>query len=352
MKLFSIALLANLVTDVDSFLISPHASSCPSRITTEAAKPLAAARYGPQPTHPDDPSSNISNGENNTKTPYLETQQDDFRNLVREVTSVSKPEHLPRLLANNMPLIMQLQGDTGTRVISSILEETMEQDEEQSNGNLLLYDQTLQAIETILAFAEDFVEQAKEMDDHNKHLLGKIIKAMLKKDNENAGNGVRSTGFAPLPNNNHCMSREEALDQLLEAEKDKFTPGFLRHIEGECERITNAPKMTRESARLLEILRIIQTRVLEELGKDMGESAIVLGQLMGYDNENELLGVLDAGLTVRGRDFAIEMASHTREALDGFKRVAGGVDPGLVERVSFIDQRLRVFLGEETKGFQ
>jgi hypothetical protein len=251
-----------------------------------------------------------------------------------------------------MPLIMQLQGDTGTRVISSILEETMEQDEEQSNGNLLLYDQTLQAIETILAFAEDFVEQAKEMYDHNKHLLGKIIKAMLKKDNENAGNGVRSTGFAPLPNNNHCMSREEALDQLLEAEKDKFTPGFLRHIEGECERITNAPKMTRESARLLEILRIIQTRVLEELGKDMGESAIVLGQLMGYDNENELLGVLDAGLTVRGRDFAIEMASHTREALDGFKRVAGGVDPGLVERVSFIDQRLRVFLGEETKGFQ
>ena len=109
--------------------------------------------------------------------------------------------------------------------------------------------------------------------------------------------------------------------------------------------------MTRESARLLDILRMVQTRVLEELGKEMGQGAIVLGQLMGYDNQDELLGVLEAGLTVRGRDFAVELASLTQEALDGFKRVPGGVDPELVDKVSFIDQRLQEYLSD-TNEFQ
>ena len=93
----------------------------------------------------------------------------------------------------------------------------------------------------------------------------------------------------------------------MEKEKNNFSAGFLRHLEGECQRIEGAPTMTPESARLLEIIRIIQTRVLEELGSDMGEAALVLGQLMGYDNKDELLGVLDAGLTVQGREFAVEM---------------------------------------------
>ncbi|KAL3911753.1 MAG: hypothetical protein SGARI_001488 [Bacillariaceae sp.] len=220
-----------------------------------------------------------------------------------------------------MPPIMQLQGDAGTRVISNILEEVTENNEKQH-----LYDQTLQAIETILTFAEDFVHEAKAMDDHNKQVLGKIIKAMTNKNSEDSSSSS-------------AISREEALDLLLEGEKESFTPGFLRHIEGECERITQAPKMTRESARLLEILRVVQTRVLEELGKEMGESAVVLGQLLGYEDEKELLGVLDAGLTVRGEEFAKEMAQNTQEALEGFKRVQGGVDPELVERVTFIDNR-------------
>ena len=74
-----------------------------------------------------------------------------------------------------------------------------------------------------------------------------------------------------------------------------FTPGFLRHLDGERARIANAPRMTPESARRLEIIRIIQARVLEELGTDLGEAAVVLGQLMGYEKEEELRAVLDAG---------------------------------------------------------
>ena len=61
---------------------------------------------------------------------------------------------------------------------------------------------------------------------------------------------------------NYSKSKEECLDELMEEEQDKFTPTFLWHIKGKCDRITNASKMTQESAQLLEISHIIQTCVL------------------------------------------------------------------------------------------
>jgi hypothetical protein len=275
---------------------------------------LSVSRYGP----PVSPENNMGDQHGNAK------RKEDFRNLLFESMATTNPDHLPRILANNIELIMSLQGEDGAQVITELVEEAKAEGNEQFQG-------TVELVEIILTFAEDFVEQASQMDDRNKQVLGKIILTMASKDDP-------------------ARDREEYLDQLMEEEKENFTPGFLRHIEGECERITNAPTVTPESSRLLEILRIIQARVLEELGKDMGESALVLGQLMGYDDKDELLGVLDAGLTVRGRDFALEMAALTEEALDGFKRVRD-VDPELVERVTVIDQRLREFL-DETNNFQ
>mmetsp|Transcript_23630 Transcript_23630/g.57937 ORF Transcript_23630/g.57937 Transcript_23630/m.57937 type:complete len:306 (-) Transcript_23630:2414-3331(-) len=241
-----------------------------------------------------------------------------FRKLVEESVAVSNPEHLPKLLANNIEVIAALEGPQGANIINEIVEDAKSEGEDQFN-------RTVVVIESILNFAESFVEEAEKMDMKNKKLLGKIINAM--------------------------KSSEDAMDELMEAEKENFSAGFLRHIEGECERIINAPKVTPESTRLIETLRVIQTRVLEEIGSEMGEATLVLGQLMGYDDKDELLGVLDAGLTVQGREFAVEMKGLTEEALQGFESVHGGVEPELVERVSIIDQRLTGYL-EETNEFQ
>jgi hypothetical protein len=73
-----------------------------------------------------------------------------------------------------------------------------------------------------------------------------------------------------------------------------------------------------------------------------------LGQLLGYDDESERLAVLDAGLTVRGVDFANELAALTEEALEGFK-MAENVDAELVDRVRVIDERIRKFIAGWTK---
>lgn len=306
--------------------------------------------------------SQLSSSNNNTKI------KEKFRNLVEQVMQISQPEHIPRLLVNNIELIMGLQGEDGIQVISSLLDDAKQKTKNDvtsiKNGgdndvdgnnssinNTNYYTQTIQTVEMILTFAEDFVKQAQEMDSNNKNLLGKIMKAMVKSDSDTSITGGERRKDSNNQEASSVCSREEALDNVMKEEKKKFTTGFLRHIEGECNRIANAQKITTESTRLLEILRLIQTRVLEELGHDLGEAALVLGQLMGYEKESELSGVLDAGLKVQGRDFALEMASLTGEALGGFKRVPGGADPELIEKVTFIDKRLQDFLNE-TNEFQ
>jgi hypothetical protein len=299
-------------------LLGRSVSFLPS-LTTQRSCPtfLSVSRYGP-PLSPDNDMSE--------ERDRLEMAQRkvDFRNLLETSMATTNPDHLPQIFARNLELILSLQGEEGALVVSELVEEAKEEGQEQ-------FEQTVTLVDIILSFAEDFVQQASEMDGNNKKLLGKIIRAMTSKDIETV------------------RDREEYLDELMEQEKGYFTPGFLRHIDGECNRIANAPKMTPESARLMEIMRIIQARVLEELGKDMGEATLVLGQLMGYDDKNELLGVLDAGLTVRGLDFCQELKALTEEALDGFKRVNGGVDPELEERVALIHTRLRSFLDKNNQ---
>lgn len=248
-------------------------------------------------------------------------QQEEFQSLIQQVMQTTNPQHIPSIMTKHMELLLNIRGYEGSKLIETVLKDAEEQGQEYTN-------QVMDAIEFVLSFAEAFVDNAQTLDDYNKQLLGKIIKTMSKADTA-------------------ARDREELLDSLMEKEKENFTPGFLRHVEGECTRIAAAPTMTPESARLLEILRIIQARVLEELGKDMKEEAQVLGQLLGYDDAKERLAVLEAGLTVRGISFAEGMVALTEEALDGFSRVAGGVDPELIQRVSEIDSRLRTFISQQ-----
>ena len=308
-------------------------------------------------------------GDDAAATTANQAYESEFRNLVHQVMTTRQPEHVPRLLANNIELITRLNGKEGAQLISDILEDaaskdrsatttttTTGEDEEEED----VYSQTLRTIETILSFAEDFVKQAQKMDDNHKQLLGEIMRAMVSPENDQSVSGTdgRSSvydrsdpdGLNPSPTTapraaGDARSREAALDRVMREEKDRFTAGFLKHLEGECDRIARRSTVTPESEKLMEIMRMIQTRVLEEVGKDLGEGALVLGQLLGYEKDEELLGVLDAGLTVRGAKFAAELAGLTEEALEGFRQVPGGADPGLVEKVRLIDRRLNEFLG-------
>lgn len=248
----------------------------------------------------------------------------DFRQLLQKVMAVQDPNHLPSVLTKHTDLILSLDGQEVATVVQSLIEEAQATNDEQ------LVSRLEDAVELTLSFAEDFVDSASSIDEKNKKLLGKILRAMSNKD---------------VP----ARQREEELDTMFVRERPNFTAGFLRHLEGECNKIARSPVMNPNSARTLEMLRMIQTRVIMEVGEEMGEGALVLGQLIGYEDDAERIAVLEAGLAVRGLDFAMELKELTVEALDGFTRVpaASKVDPQLVRRVQAIDKKIQQFIDKE-----
>ena len=289
-----------LVSSHDAFTIPPaNRRASGLLLSSRHIRPVivVAARYGPPIEEAPDPQQYDR---------MRQQQVDSFQELVNQVM-VAQPEHIPSLLTKDIELLVSMQRDQ----IEAILQDA------KDSGGEELEQRVADTLELIFGFAESFVGEMKTMDDGNKQLLGKIIKASRK--------------------------GEDDLDDMLEEEKTSFSPGFLRHLEGECERIANAPSTTPESLKMLQILRTIQARVVEELGKDLGEGALVLGQLLGYDDDKERLAVLQTGLQMRGPDFSNELVKLTERALADFARL-GNADPELVERVTGIHQGIMDFI--------
>lgn len=261
-----------------------------------------SGNYGPQDTTP------------SASTGPTQAQIDQFRQMFNSVVSCTDGDQLPSIMSPNVSVLLELSGGAGLALLNEELARA------QATGDPQYIQAAESAVDYIIYFVETFVTEAKRVDDENKALLGSILKCMVE-------NGS-----------------EEQLDSLILEKKDQFNAGFLRHLDGECVRIMNAPSMTPESTKMLQILRMVQARIIEELGQDLGERAQILGQLLGYETTEERLAVLDAGLQVRGRDFAMELKEFTTEALQGFQSVPGGVEPRLMQIVSEIDARIDQFL--------
>lgn len=247
-------------------------------------------------------------------------QKEGFARVFNEVLHCTIRESLPSIVSTNIDLLIDLHSGAGVKLFQE------QMDRIQGTGDKELIERGQAAKEYIVYFVETFVSQAKVIDDNNKHLLGRILKR-IHDDRETS-----------------TLSQQEALDHLMKEEKGNFTPGFLRYIDGECNRVANAENVTAETTKLSEVLRIIQTRIIEELGQDLGEGAQVLGQLLGYESSDERLAVLDSGLKVRGTEFAGELKTMTEEALEGFSNVPGGVEPRLLKIVEEIDARINEFI--------
>lgn len=298
----------------------PRPSSDGNTVVVRRRRRLAA-RYGPKEDMPTNMEGDFYEGQEAWEDADLvrtARQRTEFSALLERIVEAETPEALPSLMTDSLDLVLSMRGYEGTNLFREALEEA-ERAGEPRLGRITA------ACDYVLTFTEAFVEHAKDMDHGHKTLLGKILTGMTSRTSD----------------------REEDLDALLQQERENFTPGFLRHVEGECTRIETAPRMSRESGKMLQTLRIVQTRVVEELGAELGEGAQILGQLLGYDDRDERIAVLETGLTVRGINFAKEMLALTDEALAGFKEIPGaGVDPELVERVTDLNVRIAKFIGK------
>lgn len=221
--------------------------------------------------------STDSNGNNRSQL------KSEFSTLLHTILNGTTPEEeYPSLFTNNIGMILNVMSMDGGMRMEGMIQEIIRDDllsgsyknniedggDNVSNGDRM--DQISEAINLILSFAETFVEETKSMDDVYKRLLRKIFQSIApstaNSQTTNSGSSSASVNNA-VASSSSSTTMENQLDDLLSQEKEAFTPGFLRHVEGECERISSLKTLSPESAKMLQILRLIQTRVLEELGK-------------------------------------------------------------------------------------
>lgn len=239
---------------------------------------------------------------------------DEFRSLIEKLLVIEQ-QHVPSLLTNNMELLFAALPKRD--ILESIVEENPKQEEE-----------VIAIINYLGTFVEAFLEEAKAVDKGYKELLGDIIRVMRGNDEEWS----------------KWSNKEEDLDEFLAIKSDDLTPGFLRHLEGECDRIEGAPEKTPDSLHLLNIMRMIRVRVVEEVGKKtLGQGAEVLSQLLSYDEEKERMAVMTAGLELRGLEFAGELESMSQEALERMEKIEE-VDPELVYRLTGIHEGIQKYI--------
>lgn len=328
-------LMLLLFAVVDAFVPPTHYNYCPPKQPAL----FLSSRYGPPLDDRGDLRDLLDGEEEEEEEDVSQRQQQlfktEFKSLLDQVLEASAVEHIPSLLTKHTQLLLRMPPVVVSETIQELLDDTTTTTTGDDDDDGEEVERVTEAVDMILSFVEDFVTHSKTMDDNHKQLLGHILRTMT---NNNKDDDDRD--------------REEQLDEVMARSKDHFTRGFLRYLDGECDRISSAPSLNKDSARLQETLLVIKTRILEELGQDLGEGALVLGQLVAYDDRNERLAVLEAGLQVRGIEFAQELRGLTEEALVGFQAVPNGdVDPTLVSRVEEIDERVRSFV-KDNGAFQ
>ena len=187
----------------------------------------------------------------------------------------------------------------------------------QDNLNEMLVDLTID-------FLEAFVENAAKMDEASKALLGDIVRKMLACKKEEGTLDV------------------ETLDAFFESKREEVTKGaFLRHLEGEVARVVKAPKITPESAHMVQVLRMIQSRAVEEMAEKVGgDAAKLLNQLVQYEDEGEREAVLISDLSARGLGFAGNVLNLIEAAEADFKLLIeegrDDIDQTLLQRLEVV----------------
>lgn len=368
------------------------------------------------------PLNNINEDEEMRK----ERLKADFATLLRAISnsctdssnnsSIIKPEEIPSLLTQNIDFIMNILSTTRSThqkehelgqddinlggEASNILEEIIQQvaledttitlndiitgkNMSEESGRRL--DRISDSVDLILEFVENFGLVMKDTDDKYKLLLRQLFESIAPSSSGASPSSSDNITETSSITSSSPLEMEERFDNLLSTNREAYTPGFVRYIDGECIRleslltqsqgdvtatttVTNATTTSsssssssyEETTKMIQILRVIQTRILDEIGKEhLGEGAIVLGQLLGYDNDNERLAVLDAGLAVRGYDYAIELQELTKNALVDFTKMTRNVeeegsvvDPELIRRVITINRRIEEYIIDGTNNNQ
>ncbi|GMH50587.1 hypothetical protein TrRE_jg11399 [Triparma retinervis] len=202
-------------------------------------------------------------------------------------------------ISERLTTLINMRGKKGAEVIQGYMEsEKGGEDERELNGMLISY---------VIDFLELFVSSAADRSDANKALMSELVKIVTGRVKGVEGAYVEGDGKVT----------EEDVDKWMDENAKRFDGGFIRYLDSEVHRVTSSPNQSQPVIKTGSILKIVRVRVLEEVGKRMGEEIEVMNQVLGYDKDGIRERVVLAGLEARGRDMAERLKAVCEEVLEG-----------------------------------
>ncbi|GMH49000.1 hypothetical protein TrLO_g15505 [Triparma laevis f. longispina] len=203
-----------------------------------------------------------------------------------EVTVVMDEEMtrgMAEVVSRKVHVLLSMRGVEGVDLMKACIEEAGE------DGGL-----TSGLISFIIDFLEEFVSQSASLDSRNTQLLGSLI------------DFVRS--------NNDVAKVEEFFDGNVE----ELDGNFMAHLSRQEKRLLSSPSATVETAKLLDMFKVIKVLVMDAQGRALsegGDVAVIVNQLLQYDDDETRVQVMRAGLEARDAEWKQQFFEKIEEVI-------------------------------------
>ncbi|CAM9766091.1 unnamed protein product [Ectocarpus sp. 6 AP-2014] len=238
-----------------------------------------------------------------------------FERIMEEVLEEEKEEELPAILSRHVDFLLSVD-------VTALTNDLIRQEPTLTRVNTLR-----NAYEFIVSFLESMVESTVDVQKENQTLLRLIVEA--------------------------AKTSPEVFDKRMKTLQDRFTFEFVKYLDGEVERLEKVEKDMAEKKRkrkvpaekddmpmggdgneVLNVIRIVRTRVCAQLDLMMGEDVAVLTRMLSYDDRFMMRAALRTVLRDKSPKEIAAFGALVSKTLGDVVALGSGVDPVLRSKLS------------------
>ncbi|CAM9470489.1 unnamed protein product [Pylaiella littoralis] len=235
-----------------------------------------------------------------------------FERIMEDVLAQEKEEELPAVLTKHIEFLLSVD-------VTSLTNDLIRQEPTMDRVNTLR-----NAYEFIVTFLESMVESTVDVQKENQTVLRLIIEA--------------------------AKIGPDVFDKRMQKLQDRFTFEFVKYLDAEVERLEKVEKDLAEQKKnrktadvndppiggneVLNVIRIVRTRVCAQVDLMMGEDVAVLTRMLSYDDRFMMRAALRTVLRDKTPKEIAAFGMLVSSTLKDVVELGSGVDPVLRSKLT------------------
>ncbi|GMH47252.1 hypothetical protein TrVE_jg10038 [Triparma verrucosa] len=208
---------------------------------------------------------------------------DDNEEEIEVVMDDEMTRIMAEVVSRRVHVLLSMRGPEGVELMKECIREAGD------DGGL-----TEGIISFIIDFLEEFVEQSASLDARNAALMGEVLEF------------VKSHNDVP------------EVEAFFDSKVPELDGNFMAHLNRQEKRLLASPSATVETAKLLDMVKVVKVLSTEAVGRSLSEGsnvAVIMNQLLQYDSDSTRVQVMRAGLATRDDLWKEEFFKKIDEAI-------------------------------------